>query len=304
MKRKTISYWEIVNKREKTKNIGLQDYINLYKNKWYKILKDKWIIKKYAIQIEEDITEEELRRIIKEYKKTKDPVLFEKILWSLILLIISEAGKILQWNEYKEDLISAWIISIVKAIEMFDFNKNIAFSSYAMRRIRSYMYKELYILINPIDVPWWLRKTIKNLEKKIIDYDLDDEILKTNITKKTYVGLVNSIHVKSIDFVISKEEDKDKVYLSDLLQDTTDVTADAEIKYRKKILKEYIYWTLNENERYIIIHRFGLFNTERMTLDEIWKALNLTWERVRQIEEKVLKKIKHYFISLNINDWW
>ena len=313
---KTISLQEIIYSWEQDSwNKSLQTYIEDKKREWY-IIKDNPLFEDYWASINNILSDEELVKLVQHYQQKclnhqqniECKNILQRIINSLMILIISEALSIAKyWDPILRDLISAGVLSLNTSIERFNPNKNVKFSTYAVWRMRNFMYKELYKLVKVVDVPSWVITKVKEIEKILYEYEYSNNwqqftnthnvLLENNIniTKKTLDWIANSRWILSLDAIVT-EDSKDT--LSDLLI-TQEDTAEKQVnlKYVSKVLKEYIN-TLNERDRKIIIYRFWLFNTSRKTLKDIANELNLSSERVRQLQEKLLQDMKNFLVRV------
>lgn len=153
------------------------------------------------------------------------------------------------------DLISEGNLGLIRAAEKFDYKKDVKFISYSV---------------------WWIRQAIQEYLKKnkmIDDIEICDEF--TNFDN----GIID-------------EDGNEVISVSKNLQTTTfdDMVNDLEDTRKKTIASLLIYLTQRESN--IIINYYGLNNTKELTLEEIGGKYKLTKERVRQIKEKALRKIR------------
>ena len=307
---KIISIQELIQEWEDQKtNLSLKEYINRKIEEWYKI-KSYSLFEEYEVSVKDILSDNDMNNLIIFYKNkclsnpktSKCEEALNKIVKSLSLLIISEALRISNWDQtIIKDLIHIWILAVLVAIEKYNFNKNTKFSTYAIRRIRNFMYKELYKMNKIIDIPSWIINEIKKIERELSEYNqasweemnmlsyIDQE---TNMTKKTLIGFQNSVNNFSINKKIGDDDDK-VTSIEDLLPSGENIKWDVQKNFLKKIIWDYLQ-ILPDRERNILIYRYWLFNSPKKTLEELGLEYGLSRERVRQIEEKIISNFKKY----------
>jgi len=251
------------------------------------------------------LTPEEEREIVKKVKEW-DQQAYKKLVASNLRLVISIAKKFL-WSKLSfPDLIQEWNVGLIKAIEKFDPDKEFKFSTYATWWIRQSITKAIADMTKNVRIPVHLideisayNKAVQTLLQKnnreptvqeIAEY-LNMPVKKVNKIKTVILGS------GSLDSPIW-EDGKNSIW--DLIEDENTLKPDDHLE--KKMLRENldkIFDMLDDRERKIVKMRYGI-NGRRYTLDEIGKEFNITRERVRQIEAKVLQKLKDHHGLRNI----
>ena len=198
------------------------------------------------------------------------------------------------------ELISAANLGLLIAAERFDGSKGYKFISYAVWWIRQSILSTLaeqtravHLPLNKISLLKKINLASKRLAQNTENYpDIDkiaDELeVSSELIEDT---LLSGQSIYSIDELFENETEKN---LLGILEDTTEENPDASIihdeiiTHIQKVLKE-----LDEREQFIIEHYFGLNENTSLTLEEIGRLLGVTRERVRQIKERTLIKLRH-----------
>lgn len=207
-----------------------------------------------------------------------------------------------------DDLESFGNMGLLKAIEKFDINKGVAFSTYAVHWIRQNITRELDGLDSTIHIPYYItriktqidnyRSYVYNTEKREVD---DQELIEVlNITPENLNRYNNLPVYTSLNATVSKDEDSQELneYISD-----ENISVENEVldKMSKEELMRAIEKLPTKREQEILKLRFGFINEEVYTLERIAQIYNITHARVRQIEVKSLKALKEILISQNSN---
>lgn len=205
-----------------------------------------------------------------------------------------------------EDLIVEGYLGLDKAIDRFDPNLGYEFSTYAVwwikNRIDRAVKNNAHIVRLPVNVQESMAK-LTRLERENLT---DDQIIEQmSISKSTLHDLRTNRAVfqnmVSINIKIGSEEDGDTSledflsYSNDFMHDDEQSPEDLALKVDEaEDVSKMLHTELNTREEEILQMRFGFNNQDPMTLEEVGKNFGITRERVRQIEEKALKKLKAY----------
>ena len=245
------------------------------------------------------LTPEEEKEIVRRVK-AGDEQAYKKLVASNLRLVISIAKKFLGSKLSFSDLIQEWNIGLIKAIEKFDPDKEFKFSTYATWWIRQSITKAIADMTKNVRIPVHLIDEISAYNKAV------QTLLQKNNREPTIQEIAKELNmpvkkVKKIKTVIlwsgsldSPIGDDGKNSIGDLIEDENTLKPDEHLE--KKMLRENldkIFDMLDDRERKIVKMRYGI-DWRRYTLDEIGKEFNITRERVRQIEAKVLQKLKDH----------
>lgn len=288
--------------------------ISLFDNsKWFsKSNIDEWnnykdFIKLYFNDISSIplLTPEEEKEVTKKVKEW-DEQAYKKLVVSNLRLVISIAKKFLGSKLTFSDLIQEWNIWLIKAIEKFEPEKEFKFSTYATWWIRQSITKAIADMTKNVRIPVHLIDEISAYNRAV------QSLLQKNHKEPTIQEIAKELDVPvkkvkkiktlilwsgSLDTAIW-EDGKNNIW--DLLEDENTLRPDEDLE--KKMLRENldkIFSMLDDREKKIVKMRYGI-DGRRYTLDEIWKEFAITRERVRQIEAKVLQKLKDHSWLRNI----
>jgi len=245
------------------------------------------------------LTPEEEKEIVRKVKEW-DEQAYKKLVASNLRLVISIAKKFL-WSKLSfPDLIQEWNVWLIKAIEKFDPDKEFKFSTYATWWIRQSITKAIADMTKNVRIPVHLIDEISAYNKAV------QTLLQKNNREPTVQEIAEYLNmpvkkVNKIKTVIlwswsldSPIGDDSKNNIWDLIEDENTLKPDEHLE--KKMLREnldMIFDMLDDRERKIVKMRYWI-DGRRYTLDEIGKEFNITRERVRQIEAKVLQKLKDH----------
>ena len=288
--------------KEKTNKLGNIQLFNKKKTtSMYSTSNFKDFIKLYFNDISHIplLTAEEEKIIVRDVKAW-DPNQKKVLIQSNLRLVISIAKKFLGSKLSFSDLIQEGNIWLLKAIEKFEPSKDFKFSTYATWWIKQSITKAIADMTKNVRIPVHLIDEISAYNKTV--QNLLQELWREPTLPEVAERLEMPIKkVKKIQWVImgawsldSPIGDDGKNSVWDLIEDKSRLKPDE--KFEKATLKnnlETIFSMLDDRERKIIKMRYGIDWT-RYTLDDIGKEFNITRERVRQIEAKVLQKLKEH----------
>ncbi len=275
-------------------NIAIDDHVRMY-------LKE--IGKVPLLSAEEEID-------LAERMAQGDEIAKQKLVEANLRLVVSIAKRYVGRGMALLDLIQEGNLGLIKAVEKFDYTKGFKFSTYATWWIRQAITRAIADQARTIRIPVHMVETINKLirisRQKLQELGREPspeelaEAMDMTVEKVREIMKIAQEPV-SLETPIGEEEDS---HLGDFIPDD-DIPAPAEAA-AFTLLKEQLVEvldTLTEREQKVLELRFGLGDGRARTLEEVGKDFNVTRERIRQIEAKALRKLRHPTRSKKLKDF-
>ena len=245
------------------------------------------------------LTYEEEKEIARKIKKG-DEEAKKKLIESNLRLVISIAKRFFGSRLTFSDLIQEWNIGLIKAIEKFDPDKEFKFSTYATWWIKQSITKAIADMSKHVRIPVHLIDEMNSYNKayQILFQKLGREPTSKEIGQKLGFPIKKIKKLEEVIFgnvSLDREVgDEGRDTLADLLEDGNTLRPD-QIAERAALRNnlDAILWMLDDREAKIVKMRYGI-DGPRFTLEQVWEEFDVTRERVRQIEQKVIQKLKEH----------
>jgi RNA polymerase primary sigma factor len=248
--------------------------------------------KEWAVEVDMDLTKFRYRLHVG--RRAKD-----KMVQSNLRLVVSIAKKYMNRGLSFQDLIQEGSLGLIRAAEKFDHEKGYKFSTYATWWIRQAITRAIADQSRTIRLPVHLYETISRIKKttKLLSQEMgrkptEEEIatrMEMTIEKLRFIAKSAQLPI-SLETPIGKEEDS---RLGDFIESDGETPEDQVSKNLLREDLEGVLATLSPREKDVLRLRYGLDDGRMKTLEEIGQIFNVTRERIRQIEAKALRKLRH-----------
>ena len=279
---------------DESKDMSVNDNVRMY-------LKEIGKISLLSLEEEQELS----TRVAEGDEKAKN-ILAE----SNLRLVVSIAKRYVGRGLLFLDLIQEGNIGLMKAVEKFDYGKGYKFSTYATWWIRQAITRALADQARTIRVPVHMVETINKMARieRQMTLELNREPTDQELSKKMGLSVEKIAEIRkisqdpvSLETPIGEEDDS---HLGDFLADERTMSPEDFATY--EILKDELKQVLNTltvREKEVLELRFGLFDGSSHTLEEVGKKFKVTRERIRQIEAKALRKLRHPSRAKKLKDF-
>lgn len=248
------------------------------------------------LQNHELLTAEEEVELFKRVREENDEQAKHLLILSNLRLVVSEAKKLLGNGLPLIDLISEGNLGLIKSIDKFDYTKGLRFSTYAVWWIKQTIKKAIVNLGRDIRIPSYKYEQLSKVNKVIETYQNECGDIPSTEYIADVLGMKPSKVVllqNEFQEIISLNDTiGDNIFLEDVIGQNDNVEDDIIRNDQLSEMYHLLEETLNAREKEILELRYGLSNNKIHTLKEIGEKLNITRERVRQIEKKAITKLK------------
>ena len=277
-----------------TKDLTINDPVRMY-------LKEIGQIKLLSMEEELELAD----RILEGDEQAKN-----RLAEANLRLVVSIAKRYVGRGMLFLDLIQEGNIGLMKAVDKFDVSKGYKFSTYATWWIRQAITRAIADQARTIRVPVHMVETINKLARiqRQLTLELNREPTEEELAKKMNISIEKireiykiSQEPVSLETPIGEEDDS---HLGDFIKDERNVSPEeyATNEMLKDEISEVLL-TLTEREEKVIKLRFGLEDGKSRTLEEVGQMFGVTRERIRQIEAKALRKLRHPSRSKKLKDY-
>jgi RNA polymerase primary sigma factor len=239
-----------------------------------------------------------------------DPAARDQLTVANLRLVVSIARKYIGRGMSFLDLIQEGNLGLMRAVQKFDYRRGFKFSTYATWWIRQSISRAIADQARTIRIPVHMVEIINKLQRvnSRLHQELGREPTDNEIGEELGISPERVREVRKIaQDPVSLETpvgDEDDTQLADFVEDREAPSpSEAAAQAMLRIAVESVLDTLNARERRVLQLRYGLIDGRPLTLEEVGKRLDVTRERIRQIEAKALRKLRHQSRSNRLKDF-
>ena len=280
-----------------------EDIINLEPKTFNSVAKEDDLLQMYLkdigkVKLLSSKEEKLLGKQIREGKPSQADIAKRKLIQANLRLVVSIAKRYIGQGVLFMDLVQEGSLGLIKAAEKFDYSKNFKFSTYATWWIKQTIIRAISNNSRTIRIPVHMADKIRKYKKiyTMLSFELgrepsDQEVAdKMGLSAKKLLAIRKSIIKEPISLETPVTDD---LNVGDYIQDKSSNLPEVQTKNRTlRGSIEHLLGTLNERERKILNCRFGINGQTPMTLEQLGQEMGYSKERIRQLEDIALAKIR------------